>query len=93
MTYHRERNLIWLATDTRIFRGQEIAEALTSTNLKRRSQGVQALYELGFAEWARLASSKWHADQPLYNALAEMWRHEERLLLEAEVMHARREFA
>jgi hypothetical protein len=89
MSYHRERTLIWLASDPRIFRGAEIAEALTSTSLKRRAQGLQALYELASAERARLTSTKWHADQPLYNALAEMWRQEERLLLEAEVMHAR----
>lgn len=89
MIYRRERSLIWLATDTRIYGGAEIAEALTSTSLRRREQGVQALHELASAEGARLLSTRWNADQPLYNALAEMWRHEERLLLEAEVMHAR----
>jgi hypothetical protein len=90
MTYRRERSLIWLATDARIFHGDEIADALTSTNLARREQGVQALFELASAERARLVTTRWNADQPLYNTLATMWRHEEQLLIEAQAMLARR---
>jgi hypothetical protein len=33
---------------------------------------------------------KWFGDQPLYNALAYMWREEEKLLLEQEAMARRR---
>jgi hypothetical protein len=92
MTYHRDRHLSWLAESDRIYNGAEIADALKSSNLKRREHGVQLLYELASSERKRIIYSppKWFGDQPLYNALAYIWREEEKLLLEQEAMARRR---